>query len=354
MECSFMELKLKHVVITSFFLAAISLPLLPSDVYGQDPVVQPTVPSGPMVELKKNPIEILKELEPPADAPYELGRGDEITVEVIGRPELTNKHVIGPDGKITLPVAGSVEIANKTREDAAKAIQTALSNFYESVDVSVGVEHYSSNRVLLLGAVEHPGVMTFDGTPLLLEVISRGGMLTHSSTDPPGSATTAASAYPEECVVYRGSNIVFTVQLRQLIEENNNLADYRLKRDDIVYVPGLSKYVSVFGQVLRPGTLQLDSKSTLPQLLAEAGGPTEKAGRSPVIQIIHRGTDQSPGKIQLVAYKDIMQPKALDLTLHTGDVIFVPESGFNGVAYTFEKIAPLVSLFTVGALLRQP
>jgi polysaccharide export outer membrane protein len=349
-----MELKLKHVVITSFFLAAISLPLLPSDVYGQDPVVQPTVPSGPMVELKKNPIEILKELEPPADAPYELGRGDEITVEVIGRPELTNKHVIGPDGKITLPVAGSVEIANKTREDAAKAIQTALSNFYESVDVSVGVEHYSSNRVLLLGAVEHPGVMTFDGTPLLLEVISRGGMLTHSSTDPPGSATTAASAYPEECVVYRGSNIVFTVQLRQLIEENNNLADYRLKRDDIVYVPGLSKYVSVFGQVLRPGTLQLDSKSTLPQLLAEAGGPTEKAGRSPVIQIIHRGTDQSPGKIQLVAYKDIMQPKALDLTLHTGDVIFVPESGFNGVAYTFEKIAPLVSLFTVGALLRQP
>src|SRR5580698_5720641 len=167
MECSFMELKLKHVVITSFFLAAISLPLLPSDVYGQDPVVQPTVPSGPMVELKKNPIEILKELEPPADAPYELGRGDEITVEVIGRPELTNKHVIGPDGKITLPVAGSVEIANKTREDAAKAIQTALSNFYESVDVSVGVEHYSSNRVLLLGAVEHPGVMTFDGTPLL-------------------------------------------------------------------------------------------------------------------------------------------------------------------------------------------
>lgn len=348
-----MEFRLKNVELMSFFLVATSLLLLPAVAHSQDSGAPlPNPPSTPVVELKKNPIEILKELEPPADAPYELGRGDEITVEVTGRPELTSKHVVGPDGKITLPVAGSVEVSNKTRETAAAAIQTALSNYYEGVSVSVGVDRYSSNHILLLGAVAHPGVMTFDGTPLLLEVISRGGMLPQTTSAAAGSAATVASAYPEECVIYRGSNIVFTVQLRELLEENNNLADYRLKRDDIVYVPGLSKYVSVFGQVLHPGTLQLDSKSTLPQLLAEAGGPTEKAGHSPIIQIIHRGTDQSPGKIQLIAYKDLMKTKPLDLTLHSGDIIFVPESGFNSAAYTFEKIAPLVSLFTIGALLR--
>jgi polysaccharide biosynthesis/export protein len=348
-----MELRLKNVEVRSFFLVAISLLLLSSAAHAQDPAAPlPAPPPTPVVELKKNPIELLKELEPPADAPYELGRGDEITIEVTGRPELTSKHVVGPDGKITLPVAGSVEVSNKTREAAGEAIQAALSNYYEGVSVSVGVDRYSSNHVLLLGAVEHPGVMTFDGTPLLLEVISRGGMLPRSSSGGAGSAATVASAYPEECVIYRGSNIVFTVQLRELLEENHNLADYRLKRDDIVYVPGLSKYVSVFGQVLRPGTLQLDSKSTLPQLLAEAGGLTEKAGHSPTIQIIHRGTAESPGKIQLVSYKDILKTKPLDLTLHSGDIIFVPESGFNSVSYTFEKIAPLVSLFTIGALLR--
>ncbi len=347
-----MEFRPKNVELTSFFLATISLLLLPYVAYGQDsPGQLPTSQSTPVVELKKNPIEILKELEPPADAPYELGRGDEITVEVTGRPELTSKHVVGPDGEITLPVAGSIEVSNKTREAAAAAIQTALSNYYEGVSVSVGVNRYSSNHILLLGAVEHPGVMTFDGTPLLLEVISRGGTLPRTASGPAGSAVIGASAYPEECVIYRGSNTVFTVQLRELLEENNNLANYRLKRDDIVYVPGLNKYVSVFGQVLHPGTLQLDSKSTLPQLLAEAGGPTEKAGHTPMIQIIHRGTAQSPGKIQLVSYKDIMQPKPLDLTLHSGDIIFVPESGFNSAAYTIEKLAPLVSLFTIGALL---
>ena len=346
-----MEFRLKNVELVPFFFIASSLLLFLPVAHGQNSAAQlPTPPPTPVVELKKNPIEILKELEPPADAPYELGRGDEITVEVTGRPELTSKHVIGPDGKITLPVAGSVEVSNKTREAAADAIQTALSSYYEGVSVSVGVDKYSSNHILLLGAVEHPGVMTFDGTPLLLEVISRGGTSTRTNSGPTGSAI-ITSAYPEECVIYRGSTIVFTVQLRELLEENNNLADYRLRRDDIVYVPGLNKYVSVFGQVLHPGTIQLDSKSTLPLLLAEAGGPTEKAGHSPMIQIIHRGTPQSPGKIQLVSYKDIMQPRPLDLTLHSGDIIFVPESGFNSAAYTIEKLAPLVSLFTIGALL---
>ena len=311
-----------------------------------------TVPSAPVVELKKNPIEILKELEPPADAPYELGRGDEISVEVAGRTELTSKHVVGPDGEITLPVAGSVQVADKTREQAAAAIQSALSSYYEGVSVSVGVDRYSSNRISVIGAVQHQGAMTFEGTPLLLDAISRAGTISPTNSSAVQSAATIASSYPEECIIYRGKDTVFTVELRQLLEENNNLADYRLKRGDIVYVPGLSKYVSILGQVSHPGTQQLHSTSTLPEMLADAGGVTEKAGRSPVIQIIHRGTDQSPGKIQAVAYRDILQAKTLDLTLHSGDIIFVPESGFNGAAYAIEKLAPLVNLVTVGAILR--
>jgi polysaccharide export outer membrane protein len=144
---------------------------------------------------------------------------------------------------------------------------------------------------------------------------------------------------------------MFTVELKALLEENNGLADYRLKRDDIVYVPGPNKYVSVLGMVLKPGTLRLDNKSTLPQLLAEAGGPTDKAGRYPNVQIIHRGTDKSPGKTQIVSYKDILQPKPLDLTLQSGDIIFVPESGLSHMSYVFQTISPLVNLVTVGALL---
>ncbi len=330
-------------------LLLLLLPLGSYSVFAQDALTSPSVSATPVIELKRNPIDVLRELEPPADAPYELGVGDEISVEVAGRPELSSKHTVGPDGRITLPVAGSVKVLNKTREEAAASIQDALSGYYQGVDVFVSVDKYTSNHITLLGAVEHPGVMSFDGTPLLLEVISRGGVPAKPPSTSPANVT---SAYPEECIIYRGKDTVFTVQLRELLEENNNLADYRLRRDDIVYVPGMTKYVSMLGQVGHPGTLQLTSKSTLPQLLAEAGGPTEKAGGSPIIEIIHRGTDQSPGKIQLVHYKDLMRLKPLDFNLYSGDIIFVPESGFNKVAYTVEKLAPLVNLVTLGAIIQ--
>jgi polysaccharide export outer membrane protein len=343
-----MRMKLISIPLRLFLLSASILQAVPA-CHAQE--------TAPATELKQNPAAALKAFEIAADLPYQLGRGDEITVEVIGRPELTSKHTVGPDGKITLPIAGSIIVADKTREEAAADIQSALSTYYSGVTVSVGVDHYTSNHILLLGAVEHPGLLTFDKTPTLLEVISRGGQLQTPSpmgggAAAPGAAGPLPMGVPEECMIYRGNATMVTVQLRSLLEEGNPLANMRLKRDDVVFVPGPDKYVSILGMVTRPGTQRLEKKSTLPQLLAMAGGPTEKAGRYPDIEIIHRGTEQSPGKTQVVSYKDILGPKPLDLTLQSGDIIFVPQSGFNRFSYTVEKLSPLVNLFTVSALLR--
>jgi polysaccharide export outer membrane protein len=43
----------------------------------------------------------------------------------------------------------------------------------------------------------------------------------------------------------------------------------------------------------------------------------------------------------------------MDLTLHSGDIVYVPKSGFNNVAYVFDKLSPLVSMFTAAALIGQ-
>ena len=307
---------------------------------------QDTVPA-----LQPNRDLTLRAFEPAADQAYELGRGDVISLAVIGRPELTGIHTIGPDGNITLPIVGSIKIADQTREAAAEIIRQALSPYYAGTNVSIGVEKYTSNKILLLGAVEHPGVMLFEGPPTLLEVISRGGaQLQAGGSSGGGSGSIDASpstrpvAIPEECMIYRGNQTMITVQLRSLLDEGSPLANLRLKRDDVVYVPGQTKYVSVLGMVGHPGNLRLDAKSTLPQLLTEAGGPTEQAGRNPKIQIIHRGVAGAPGRTQEIAYKDMLTPRSLDLTLQTGDIILVPESGFNGAAYAISKRAPLVSV----------
>jgi polysaccharide biosynthesis/export protein len=304
--------------------------------------------------LKPNPTAALRAFEAPADQPYQLGRGDEISVEAIGRPELTGKHVIGPDGKITMPIAGSVAVADLTRDQAAGAIEHALDPYYNNATISVGVDKYTSNEITVLGAASKPGIMNFDKTPTLLEAVSRasssegGGGMSTGANSPAGSRP---SNVPEEVTIYRGNETMVTVKLRELVDNGDPLANMRLKRDDIVYVSGKTSYVSVLGQVNHPGNLRLEKTSTLGDLLAQSGGITEKGGRNPAIQIIHQNGQYGPTTTHTVYFKSLLDHKSFDYSLQSGDIIYIPESGFNNASYTFQQLSPLVNLFTVASLL---
>ncbi len=120
-------------------------------------------PATPDPQLQPNPLEALRNLEPPINEEYRLGRGDEITVDFAGRPDLQAKLVVGPDGRITLPLAGDILLDGLTRSEASKAIAAALASYYDNLAVQVTVTKYTANRVLVLGAVTTPGEVTFAG-----------------------------------------------------------------------------------------------------------------------------------------------------------------------------------------------
>jgi polysaccharide export outer membrane protein len=194
------------------------------------------------------------------------------------------------------------------------------------------VTRYTSNKVLVLGAVEKPGEITFDGTPTLLEALSRGGLETGPNK---------AARIPERCAIYRGQNEVVWVDLKKLIDSGNAMADLRLRRDDVVYVPnGGERFVSVLGQVQHAGAIELTSTSTLASVLAEAGGFTEPAGNKPHIQIV----DPETGTSQIVSMKDVLNPeKSLEITLKPGEIIFVPQSGLYRATYAVERLSPVIT-----------
>jgi polysaccharide export outer membrane protein len=155
---------------------------------------------------------------------------------------------------------------------------------------------------------------------------------------------------PERCAIYRGSDEVMWVDLKGLLDGGNSLADLRLKRDDVVYVPSPSdRYVSVLGQVQHPGAIQFDSNTTVQKLLAEAGGLTELAGANPKIEIISSAT----GKSRSVTLHTLLTPAKLDLTLNSGDIVYVAESGFNKATYILQRLSPLVTLFASAAIFGQ-
>jgi polysaccharide export outer membrane protein len=268
---------------------------------------------------------------------------------VLGHPELSGKHIVGPDGRITLPVAGTILVADLTRDQAGAKIQEKVAAYYKDTAVVVGVDVYSSDYVTVLGAVEHPGPMMFNEPPTLLSVISRAGMAPAQNS----TGFHVTRSVPDRVALFCGNQTIAWEDFRELLEDDK--ADVRkpLKRNIVIYVPSPNeRYVSIFGEVLRPGVVQLHDGSTLAQTLAEAGGiVTDKSGRLPRIQIIHEFT----GSIETVAYEDILVSKSKEkVKLQTGDIIYVPESKFSRMAVTFEKISPLISIATVGAIVARP
>ncbi len=288
-------------------------------------------------QLKQSPEKQLQNFEPAVDEEYALGAGDEISLDFPGRPELSRKYIVGPDGRITLPIAGPIMIANLTREAAAKAIVQALSNDYTNLTVTVNIDKYGSNRVTVLGNVTHPGVFYFDSTPTLLDAVSRGGLQ---------STPFNKDGLPDRCMIYRGNDQVLEVDLRALLRSGSAMADIRLRRNDIVFIPSQAdQFVTVLGEVRNPGAIPLTPESTLPSVLAQAGGLGEGAGGSPNVTII----EKSAATTRVIPWKQLMTPTGIaEVRLQPGDVIVIPKSGMYKVTYFMQRISPMTSLLSLG------
>jgi polysaccharide biosynthesis/export protein len=301
--------------------------------------------------LGLSPSKILQNFEPAAGEEYTIGPGDQISLDFPGRTELAGAKVVGPDGRITLPLVGAIEVSDRTRSQVASLIVAALSPYYKDLSVTVSIDKYSSNRVVVLGNVLHPGVLYFDDPPTLLDVIARAGLLANAEGEPAGSSgirgASATKGIPERCAIYRGNDQVVWVDLRAMLQSGNSMADLRLRRNDVVFVPAQQEvFVSVLGDVEHPGAVPLTPESTLTSVLAQTGGLSQGASNN--IQVIQPST----GKTMTISFKTLLTLQGTDeVRLHAGDVVFVPYGGLAKFTYVFQRISPVASMGILSALI---
>jgi polysaccharide export outer membrane protein len=297
--------------------------------------------------LKLSQAELLREFEAASEQEYTIGAGDEIEVQVAGQLDLQGRHVVGPDGRITLSLVGAIQVSGQTREGAAQAIAKAWGQYYANLNVTVRVTRYGSNRVVVVGRVATPGPLYFDTAPTLLEVLAKSGA--YSARPVEGSlGNGGATATLSRCAVYRGSEQVLWIDLKQLFASGSGI-DVHLRRDDVVFVPNeQEELVSVMGQVQRPGAVRLTPDTTLVDVLAMSGGFTEDAAADKI-----RVVRPSTGLIREIAFKDLLDParnRASEIALQRGDVIYVPKNGLAKVGYVLGKFSPASSLMMFGAV----
>jgi polysaccharide export outer membrane protein len=274
---------------------------------------------------------------------YLLGAGDDITVEIWGYTELSGKHLIGPDGRITLPLAGPLRLAGLAREQAAQLIKTTLSQYYTELSVAVRVDRYASNRILVLGRVSRPGEVQFGMThPTLLEAISLAGGLTEAS-GLPGQAQSLPSSY---CAVFRGRDQIVWIGLEPLLTGKDLALNLKLQRNDVVYIPDIEeRLVYVLGEVRNPGAFRLTPQMSFLDLVAKAGGPTRDAaaGRINIIRP-QEGTNKT------IALKELMSPnQRLNFALQEGDIIYVPTNAIAKINYALQFLNPFTTILGIYA-----
>lgn len=285
-----------------------------------------------------SPLDVLREFEHPASGSYIFGEGDEISVDVFSHPELSGKRVIGPDGKVTLPVVGDVQLANLSREDGHQAVMEAFAKYYAGLSVELQVDVYTSNRIFILGRVAAPGALHFETPPTLLEVITRAGSL-------PIGGIGADKAAMNRCVIFRGREKVVWVDLKPLLKDGNLLYNLQLQRNDVVYIPDSDdQSVYVLGEVLHPGAYNLRPDMTFMDAYAEAGGAT-KDGVADHIQLIR----PSLAIRREVAMRNIMHPDPnLNFALRDGDILYVPKRGLAKFGYLMDQFGAASGLAIVG------
>lgn len=297
-------------------------------------------PTDPAAIL--SPQAAMNMLDPTSAGEYTIGEGDEVDIQVVGRPELSGNQQVGPDGRITLPIAGSFEIKEMTREDAARKITTTLERYYTSLDVTVRVSKYAPYRILVLGNVDQQGPLYFENAPTLLDVLSK------SRRTPMGQA--GQSQLPKRCQIFRGKDQVVWIDLKSMTDGGAAVADFRLRRNDSVYVPDeQDDQISVLGVVNRPGIVKLQPKTTLTDVLAMSGGLVDSAGKAR-IEIVRPST----GVTREISISDLVHDpaKAGEMSLQGGDIVYVQRGTMAKFAYALQQIAPAGGMLMFAAAMK--
>ncbi len=160
---------------------------------------------------------------------YKVAPPDVLTISSKRVREL-NGHIetIRPDGKLTLPLLGSVFVAGMTVEDISAGLEGMAREFYEDADVSVRVSSYRSKKIYVFGEVGVPGPYVYDGANTVLETLA--------------TAQPTRLADPSRIHVLRpnkdGELISrMTVDLNKMVQKGETALDAVLEEGDIVYVP---------------------------------------------------------------------------------------------------------------------
>lgn len=167
------------------------------------------------------------ELQVPAAEAYTMGPGDALKIAVWRHDDLTMDVIVAPDGAITYPLVGRLQIAGKTYEQVTSTLQEAISKYYVDAQVSVNITSVTNQKVLVLGEVANPMVLQITNDLSIMEALVRTGGIN-------------PDAHTSNVLLVRGGldkPKLYTVDVDAIFRTGDMSQMVYLQRGDIVVVP---------------------------------------------------------------------------------------------------------------------
>jgi len=177
------------------------------------------------------------------------------------------RETISPDGKITVPLIGSIFVAGRTCEEVAQNLEELARDFYEDADVTMRVIGYRSKKIYVFGEAGAVGPYVYNGANTVLETLAKA----QPSRLADASRIQILRPNKDGDLIRR-----MTIDLDKMVKEGDIALDAVLEEGDIIYIPPnpLAAVGLVFQQLLLP----------IQPMVSTVQGPADfdEAGRSEV------------------------------------------------------------------------
>jgi polysaccharide biosynthesis/export protein len=261
--------------------------------------------------------------------PLRIGTDDTVTIAAFHCEEISKSWRVGASGDLELPMVGRVRAAGLTVEELETELRNRLGKFIRDPAVSVVVSDFKSGPVTITGSVDQPGVRQLQGNKRLFDTLMLAGSLK------PNAAAVILTRrrdqgeipWPSARVTPDGSASVARLPVADLREGRGAAANILVLPDDVITVEAEQpKLIHIIGEVTRPGSIELATKTSVPltRAMAVVGGHTRLARTNKVL--LRKIGENGASEVAEIDYKAIMSGKAKDLEITDGYVIIVPSN----------------------------
>ena len=190
---------------------------------------------------------------------YLVGPGDQIIVDVYGASQRTVSETVSPDGTITIPGYGPIQLAGLSVSAAKEKLRSTLGSRYASSRINMTVGQTRSILINVMGEVKVPGTYTLSAFATVFHALYMAGGINDLGT-------------LRNIKVFRGGHQISTVDIYDYILNGRMTGNVRLQDNDVIIVGPYDALVEIEGNVKRPMFYEMRKNESVSTLLKYAGG----------------------------------------------------------------------------------